>query len=224
MAKKTALFAVILLVALSGCMTLSVSSEVSSADTIDQYQLNISTSATVYGYLNEAAKEDGYDNFGDSMTADTTIPADKIEYSEEIDGDEAQMSITMTDINPENLSTVTVTESDGTLVYEDRTFYNASATDTEADSEIGEEATSGFVLQYELVMPNEITDSNADEVDGNTATWTRTGSEAFSNTTIRAESDAPSSVLPVSTPGFGVAPAVIALLAVSGLFWRRRQE
>lgn len=225
MSKKTALLAVVLLVAISGCMTFSVTSEVSSADTIEQYEMNISTSATVYGYLNEAAKEDGYDNFGEAATADLgSVPAEKIEYSEEIDGDEAQINIEMTNVNPENLSSVSVTKSDGTLIYEDQTFYNASETNTEADSEIGQEAASGFVLQYQVVMPNEITDSNADEVDGNTATWRRTGDEAFSNTSIRAESDAPSSVLPVSTPGFGIVPAVVALLVVSGLFWSRRTE
>jgi hypothetical protein len=73
-------------------------------------------------------------------------------------------------------------------------------------------------VDYYLEMPGEITDSNADEVDGNTAEWHATGPDAYTNTRIYAESDKPTML---SAPGFGAIPAVLALL-LGAFYFRRR--
>lgn len=218
--KYVAVVAVVLLAGLSGCATISVTADVGGADTIDRYEMNISTSTTVYGFLDQAAQEDGYDDVGEMITSNASIPEENFEYSEEIDGQEAMMRVEISDVDVGSMPAISIEETDGQLVYEDTAFYNASAAGAEPDSEIGSEMMSGFVLEYTLEMPGEITESNADEVEGNTATWTRTGGDAFDNTSIEATSEASSSVL---SPGFGVIPAIVALLLIGGFYYRSRE-
>lgn len=208
--KFVAAIAVVMLATLSGCATISVTADVGDADTLDRYEMNISTSTTVYGLLNEGAKEDGYDDLEDQIQDEQDLPEENFEYNEEIDGNDAKISIELTDVPTSEMDAISIEEEDGLLVYEDDTFVNESAQAGDT-SETGEEMMSGLVLEYSLNMPGEITSSNADEVDGNTATWTRTGSEAFSNTSVRATSETP---IVGSVPGFGVPVALVAILSL----------
>lgn len=206
MSRVAALIAVLVLVGMSGCATVSITTEVGDAHTIERYDFNVTTSTTVYGFLNEAAKDDGYDGLRGRVLNGSTPDGDRIEYSEEITGNEAHISVRATYVPVENLTGVTIEERDGQLVFEDRTFLNESTGETSSGAD---SLTSGLVLQYTLVMPNEITESNADGVEGNEATWRRTGPDAMTNTTIRARSDEPSEV---AGPGFGAVPALVGLL------------
>ena len=76
----------------------------------------------------------------------------------------------------------------------------------------GSSVPASFGVDYYLTMPGPVVESNADAVDGNTAEWHATGSEAFSETRIYAESDAPT-IAPV--PGFGMGVALLAVTAVA---------
>lgn len=151
------------------------------------------------------------------MSAGGAFPEEKFEYSEEINGRDATINVEFSNINATTLPGVAIQEADGELAYEDTTFYNASASTAPSDAEMGSEMMSGFVLEYTLEMPGEITNSTADKVDGNTATWTRTGGDAYDNTQIEATSEISSSVL---STGFGAVPAVAALLVIGGLYRR----
>ncbi|MFC6613694.1 hypothetical protein ACFQAS_01755 [Halopenitus salinus] len=218
--KVLAAVAVALLVGLSGCATISVTAEVGDANTIERYDLNITTSTTVYGWLNEAAKEEGYESLRDQMTDDVDVESDRIEYSEEIDGDEATINIQLSEIPSSEMDAITLEEDDGELTYTDTAFVNESA-QSEETSELGGEAMSGLVLDYTLHMPGNIVESNADEVDGNTANWTRTGGEAYTNTHIEARSEMPSA-LPVT--GFGIVAAGLGILMFTLLLTRTRKQ
>lgn len=208
--KLVAAIAVVMLASLSGCATISVTADVGDANTLDRYEMNISTSTTVYGLLNEAAKEDGYDDLEDQIKDERDIPDENFEYNEEIDGNDAKINIELTDVPTSEMDAISIEEEDGQLVYEDTTFVNESA-QAEDTSETGEEMMSGFVLEYTVNMPGEITSSNADEVDGNTASWTRTGGEAFTNTSVRATSEQP---IVGSVPGFGIPVTLVAILSL----------
>jgi len=208
--KILAMFGVLLLVGLAGCATISVTSDVSSDGTIENYEMNITTTTTVYGILNQAAVEEGYDSFEDQIKDGENISSENFEYEETIDGNDVTMRITVNDVPASELDGITVREEEDQLVYKDETFVE-ELDETAETTEGSQEVMSGFVLEYTVNMPGEITSSTADEVNGNTATWTRTGSEAFSNTTIQATSET-GSVL--STPGFGVTAAVVAMLSL----------
>ena len=217
--KLLAILCVGLLVGLAGCATISVTSDVNSDGTIERYEMNISTSTTVYGFLNQAAVEEGYDSFEDQIKDGENISSENFEYEETIDGNDATIRIAVSDINASGVNSITVREEDGQLVYKDETFVEELNESTET-TETSEDIMSGLVLEYRVNMPGEITSSNADEVDGSTATWTRTGSEAFSNTSIQATSEAGSAL---STPGFGVSVALVAILSLIAAAVLRRE-
>lgn len=67
---------------LSGRATVSVTAKVDDTDALDRYEMNILTSTTVYGFLNSATQEDGYDSLGDQFVGEIDTDSDRIEYSE----------------------------------------------------------------------------------------------------------------------------------------------
>lgn len=208
------------LLALSGCAQLAVHSTVTADGTIEEYRMEINTSRTVYGLLESSAQENGYDSVRASFLADLNESrAEQVSYDEAFDGDRVRMTITITDYDPTANDNISVTRTDGKLVYEDRTFYNESWEPSDAESGgLGESVLAGLAVDYYLTMPGEITDSNADEVDGKTAEWHATGADAFQSTRVYAESDVPTGA---SLPGFGVVAAVFGLLCAAYLLGRR---
>ena len=220
---------VVALVLLSGCASFTVESTVNADGIIEEYVVEIDTSRTVYGLLSESASEEGYDSVEASFRDEyNESHIGGFEYEETVEGDEATMTITLTDLDPSGSDNITVEQSDGQMTYVDRTYYNESQADsgesTESgtnSSEFGESLMSGLSVDYTLRMPGEITDSNADEVDGNTATWNATGSGAMSETEIRATSNVPTGVF---GPGFGAVPAVIGVVLGTALLVLRRRR
>ena len=225
MAETTRTLQVALLVSvvlLSGCATIGVESTVGADGTVEEYTVEIDTTRQVYGLLKQGAERDGYDSLEESFTSDINDSAvGEISYEEEIDGDDVTMTITMRDVDPSAMDNVSVSREDGRLTYVDETFYDESAEETAggSESELAESMASGFAVDYSLTMPGEIVDSNADEVDGNTAEWHATGSGAFTETRIYAESEVPTSAF---GPGFGAVPALVGLLAATALLAARR--
>lgn len=72
-----------------------------------------------------------------------------------------------------------------------------------------------FNFEYVVEMPGEIEDSNADEVDGTTATWTYDLMELdIDDDTYFVESGTDGGYSPM--PGLGVATAIVALVVVLG--------
>lgn len=216
--KLLAIAGLVLLIGLSGCATIEVTAEVGDANTLDRYEMNISTSTTVYGILNSQAQEEGYDDLGDQIRGGRDIDSENFEYNEDIDGDEVNINMEITDPPVENSSAISIEEQDGELVYTDTTFLNETAQSSASSSEYDSEILSGLTLEYTLEMPGEITNATTDDIDGNTATWTNTGENAWTDTQIQAQSETGS---PLSVPGFGVPAATIALLAAALLGVKR---
>lgn len=203
------LVALAFLVLLAGCATMSVSSAVGADGTIETYQLQINTSTTVYGFLSEGVKEDGYDSLRESFLSEVDEERyESVDYDEEFDGDEVSITITFEGFEPGPDDPMNVTVTDDRIVYEDRVFVNQSAN---TSGEMNSAFTSGLTVHYYLEMPGEIVDSNANEVDGNTAEWHETGPDAFTHNRIYAESERPTSIPGVGQPGLGIGAALLAL-------------
>lgn len=206
---------------LAGCAQISVHSSVTADGTIEEYRLQINTSREVYGFLEQAAEDEGYDSFRESIVSDFDEErAETIEYDEAFDGDEVTVTITATDVEPGPDSGISITEDGDTLIYEDRTFLNETARG-EPETEMQRTIMSTVSVDYYLTMPGEIVDSNADVVDGNTAEWHESGSDAFFDNRIYAQSETPTFG---AVPGFGLGVAIIAvaLLAMGGAVRSRR--
>jgi PGF-CTERM protein len=212
------ILAALALVSLAGCASVSVHSTVDSNGTISEYRMNVTTSRTAYGLIEQSAEEEGYENVSAYLLSDVDdVRAASVRYDESFDGDSVTMSIAMEDVEPNGSGPLSVTRENGTIRYVDETFYNESYVPADDDSEWGQAISGSLSVDYYLTMPAEITDSNADSVDGRTAEWHESGPEAFESNRIVAESEVPG---PLSTPGFGLLGAVLALLA--GAFLLRR--
>jgi hypothetical protein len=197
------------LVLLSGCTTATVDTTVSEDATVEEFEMYLNTTSTVYGALEDVMQDEGHDSLEDYVLNGSDPEA--VTYSEEWSDEEVSIHVSAEGEYPLSDRYVSVTEEDGQIVYEDRMFYNESS---ERASEFQELIMSGVTVHYYLTMPGEITDSNADSVDGNTAEWHSTGSEAIRDTRVQATSEKPLlSSVPVS--GFGPLVAIIAFVALA---------
>lgn len=205
-----AVLALALLVTLSGCATVTVDSDVAADGTIDRYELDLTTSTTVYGLLNDAAVDDGYDSLAQQLRANVNVSnAANVSVDESLDGENASVTLVVTEWDPVDNDRLNVTRTDGTVVYTDTTFYNASV----ADGAAGGISLADFRLRYTVNMPGDIQRAEgADSVNGSTATYESRGQDAYTSTRVEVESDAPTGVL---SPGFGIAPAVVAAVVAS---------
>lgn len=176
--------------------------------------MQINTSRTVYGILEQSTEDESYDSLRDSFLSDINESrAEDVEYEEDFRGDEVTITITATDFMSGSDSSISITEEDGALIYEDDTFLNETAEQQPGDSsEISQSITAGLAVDYYLTMPGEIVESNADTVEGNTAEWHESGEDAFIDDRIYARSELPTGV---SLPGFGVLGVLSALLLLA---------
>ncbi|EJN60851.1 hypothetical protein [Halogranum rubrum] len=196
-----------LLVLLSGCATMTVESDVATDGTIDRYELNLNTSTTVYGLLNQGAEDEGYDSLAEQLRANVNASnAENVSVSQSLDGDQATVTLVVTGWTPVDAERLNVTRVDGRVVYEDTTFYDADVAPG------GGVDAADFELRYVVNMPGDVQRAEgASSVNGSTAVYEASGRDAFTSTRVYVESDAPTGVL---TPGFGVVPAVVAVLLV----------
>lgn len=207
-------FSVALLLMLSGCAQITVHSTVTADETVEDYDVQINMTRQAYGYFENSVEEDGYDSVREYFESSANgSAAEDVEFSQEFNGDQVSMNLHIGTLDPSNTSAINVQQSDGTMTYADRTFYNESALG-EPESELGQSITSGISVDYYLEMPGEITGSNADSVDGNTAEWHESGREAYVDNQILATSNVPTFA---SIPGFTVIGAVVAILFSIGI-------
>ncbi|WP_396610576.1 PGF-CTERM sorting domain-containing protein [Haloferax sp. S1W] len=217
--KTAALAGLALLLVLAGCAQVTVHSEVKATGEVAELTYQINMSRTTYGYLEESAEAEGYDSVKESMLADfNESEREDIEVTEEFNGDQVTLTMTREDFVPDGNSSINVTTADGKLTYEDTTFVNETAASIDDSDDFSDSLSGGFTVDYYLTMPGEITNSNADTVDGNTAEWHESGSEAFTDNRIYAVSKKPTIG---SVPGFEAVGAVIALLVATLLLARR---
>lgn len=217
--RKTAAFAgLALLLVLAGCAQVTVHSEVKADGDIAEMTYQVNMSRTAYGYLEQSVEQEGYDSVKESMLSELNeTQREDVEFTEEYNGDTVTMTITRKDFDPSEENGISVTTEDGEIVYEDTNFVDEAAA-AEESTELSSSVTGGMAVDYYLTMPGEITDSNADSVDGNTAEWHESGADAFNDNRIYARSKKPTFS---AMPGFGVVGAVIALLAAA-MFASRR--
>lgn len=213
--------ALALLLLLGGCAQIAVHSTVNPSGEVEEYRINVTMTRQAYGFLDNAAEDEGYENVRSYLLSDVNESVEeKMNYEQEFDGDTVYISMRLDEFEPHNSDAISVSTEDGQLVYEDTIFYNETATesDSNSDSELAESIMSGLAVDYYLTMPGEITDTNADAVDGNTAEWHESGSDAFTDTRIYARSEKPTSIV---NNGFGSVIAGLALALITIFFAHR---
>ncbi|KAA9398121.1 PGF-CTERM sorting domain-containing protein [Haloarcula sp. CBA1130] len=194
-----------ILVVLSGCVTATVDSTVAADGTVSEYDLTLEMSPSVYDGFQSQAQQEGYDSVEGYLLADVnTSRMANHTYEQELEGENVTLSMTFTDWNPGPESDVSTNVSEGNVTYEDRTFLTANE---DTDVAFGD----GVAVEYQLTMPADISSSNADIVQNETAVWEYAADEPVDEP-IRATSPAPSSTF---GPGMGIPVAVVALLGAA---------
>jgi hypothetical protein len=204
------------LLLLSGCAEATVDATVAGDGTIESYEATVEMAPSTYDTLQSTAEDEGYTtDDGDGYVKGYLLRgvnesrAESVSYNQSLaDDGNVTIDLRLESWNPGPSSGVTTTVEDGNVTFADRQF-------VEDSSPLGSQR--GYSLNYTVTMPTNVTDSNADAVDGPTATW-QYGSDEPVEEPIRAESEVPSSGL---GPGVGAVGAVLALSLVAALLARR---
>lgn len=187
MKKILLILLIVLIVLFSGCVSVSHNVKVDKNGELAKYEMTVNTSSMVYSMLNSMSKE------GDGKSLRDTVTENGGTYEEIWNGDNVQIKIS--GIGSDN---VTIEKTDDYIVYRD------------AMIDSGE--TGAIQIHYYLEMPNKITESNADSVNGKKAEWHMTDSSSVRDVYAKCETP--------SLPGLGLFSAVFMLLMVTIL--RRR--
>lgn len=171
---------------------------------VETVDLVVTADEETYSEWQAGAALQGYDSFaeflGSSLAEDEPALNEYTAEEEELeDGYEAQVQFTDVDVSEsENMS---VSVDDGTVRWE-----STEVGDVEEDGEFDE-------VTYTVVMPGEVTDSNADEVSDGEAVWQL---HEGSPDEIYAEASVDDGL-----PGLGVGAALAGLVGAVLLLTRR---
>lgn len=198
------------LLLLSGCAEVAVDTTVAGDGTIESYEANIEMAPSTYDTLQSTAEDEGYGTVERYLLRGVNESrAGSISYNQSLaDDGNVTIDLRLESWDPGPSSGVDTTVEDGNVTFTDGQF-------VEDSSPLGSQR--GYSLNYTVTMPTNVTDSNADSVDGATATW-QYGSDEAVEEPIRAESEMPSSGL---GPGFGAVGAILALALAVALLARR---
>lgn len=211
----------VLLIVQSSCVAgaESVDSTVGDEGTIESYEIQTNMSQEYYDYIKRASQSQGYSSV-ETYIKNTTLSninrenVENIVYSESTEGGNKTVTLRFEGYSPSGSSSVSTTKQNGTVVYTDRRFIDASV-------DYGEEPGK-LSVHYTLTMPGKIQNSTADTVEGDTATWDLNGSGA-SQPPIRAKSKVSSGFGIGGIPDAGdLAPLIVPLVIGAALaYWVR---
>lgn len=183
------------LLATAGCMAVTVDSSVNADGTIETYDVEMAINNTIYPQLESQAQSAGYDSFGAYFLAENASVdrsnVGTVNITEEPGVQNTTVHVELYDYDPGPGSNISVTEENGMLVYEDRTFgapSESTPTPTQAGSMNFGQSTSGSI-DYRLEMPGAVQSaSEGGAIDGNVVTWEMEGQGELY---ISAESEVP---------------------------------
>lgn len=231
MVKRVALLVTVVAVVLAaGCANTTVTTEVGADGGVETMSIETEVQPIVYGFMEQSAQEEGYESVEEWLRDDAVdggendVQFDDVSVTETDDGN-YRISMSASDVAPADLAGVSVTVTEDTVRYELSDVGEFGGADEFGGTDDGFDVNSSFgeefTIDFVLVMPGQISDSNADEIsdDGTTATWTIDGSQQ-SEESFYAESDTSGAD---GLPGFGPGVAVVALaLSAAGLGLRNR--
>jgi len=184
------------LLATAGCIAVTVDSSVNADGTIETYDVAMEINNSFYPQLQSQAQAAGYDNFGEFFLAENAsvdrANVGNVNITEEPGTQNTTVHIELSDYDPGPGSNISVTEEDGMMVYEDRTFGTPSeSTPTPTQAGPSMDIGGGGSIEYRLEMPGAVQSaSNGGTIDGNVVTWDMEGQGELY---ISAESEIPES-------------------------------
>jgi hypothetical protein len=206
--KHAAVVALVALIMLAGCADATATTTVDSDGEIEQIQMEVEMSQQAYATALEGVGEEGHDSVSGAIASDIETENDDevgdVEYEDYRDGDQYVSQVTINEVHVDEMEGVeTEMTEDDTVVYTDSAIIDADTNDVDK-------------FTYQVEMPGEITDTNADEVDeeNNMAIWQLNGESE----TLYVESEQGSFSLWTVATAVGIGAVVL----IGGLLAYRR--
>ncbi len=170
------ILATLLVLAASGCLNAELNTKVNK-DYSGSRTMHLEIAQVLYPYLEGNLSRE-------SISA--TNGAELVSYKKDINDNKVILDIVVNYKDLRNEKNIRITENNGILRYEDSTFETIGKSESRS--------MSGTVtINYSVEMPYKIENSNADNIEGNKATWIMVGP---TYKTLYAESKIP------AIPGF----------------------
>ena len=171
-----AFIVVLTVLAASGCLNAELNTKVNK-DFGGTRTMHLEIAQVLYPYLESNLSRE---------TISSVNGATLVSYKKDIKNDKVILDIVVNYKDLRNEKGIRISENDGILRYEDFTFESVGKTEARS--------MSGAVsINYSVEMPYKIENSNADNIEGNKATWIMAGT---TYKTLYAESKIP------GIPGF----------------------
>jgi hypothetical protein len=163
--QHVAVVALVALITLAGCADGAVTTTVDSEGEVEQIQMEAEMSQEAYALALEEAGEEGHDSVSGAIAANIDDEMGDVmtdaEYEDQRGDGVVILDITFNEVDIEKWGGMETEQTDeDTIRYTDNDFQNATM--DEVDS-----------MTYQVEMPGEIIETNADEVDeeNNVAVW-----------------------------------------------------
>jgi hypothetical protein len=195
---------IVLMILISGCVTMSVDSKVNRSGGIEKYNLTMDTNSYIYSMLNK-----------DKPLRESVVSQGG-QYKEVWDGN--NVKILVSGLGSQNASTE---KSENYLIYRDKIGYLGSYKqkgNSETADIVDKATASAIQIHYYLEMPNKIIDSNANYVEDNKAEWHMLNSTSIRD--VYAKCEIPSFPL----PEIGILGSVSILLITVFLLKRKKSN
>lgn len=191
---------IILIILISGCISISYDSKVDKNGGIEKYNMTLDTNSFIYSLLNS-----GNQSLKDNITSRGG------KYKEIWDGN--NVKIIISGIPPENAS---VEKSENYFIYRDKIGHlgsvaqkNKTEKTDDIDKSFSNAMESPIKVHYYLEMPSKIIDSNADSVNDNKAEWHMLNLTSIRDVYAKCE-------VPSALPGVGLI-GLVSILIITAL-------
>lgn len=226
MQRTHALIAVVLLVALAGCV--SVTAELTVDEDGDvAMDAEMEFDEMVVNLMEMEVEEDPeYDSVGealiDDMEEDEADDFDNVVFDyEELDDGGLLLEMSSDPTDPADLEDIEVTVDEDAETVE---FISHDGIEDGADDDLNgefDEFADEIEMTIAVTMPGEVTDHNGEQVDDTTVEWTNEDHAGTETLEVASELDSNGSITD-RIPGFTGAIAALALLGAALLAYRRR--
>lgn len=216
-----------MIVLLAGCMDVTMEVTVDEEGELD-LEAELVLDSLLASIMEEEVEGEGIDALAEDFANDLEEEGwNVVDYgAEEIeDNGDVRLTVSAEATDPDDIETITVTVEDDQITYVESDGFEGEVDDGMGDDDFLdedelEEFYDAIEMTYIVNMPGEITDTNGELIDDSTVQWTFRDHSGVSEFEATSEIDDDASPI----PGFSVAVAIVALLALAMALIHRRMR
>lgn len=213
-----ALWAVLVVALLAGCVTGTVETTVDEDGTLAEHQIEAEVDPAVYAVLENEVASDGYEGIEDRLVSDAEAVYTDVEYTESATADGVLIMLTAREGDANASEDLDVEVSEEEVLYVDR---GGPGLEEEVDPEYRDAVNMTWVVH----MPGEITHTNGEvRPDNESVAWTfeeHADLDEFAVASERPDDPEPTDARSYAPVAIVIAAAGSLVLALSAREYRR---